>query len=266
MNLIKKLLSALSLCALLILNACCSEQKDCSETAESTKGTIYEIAGTSPGISGQTWETMQAWRRQSVQYARRYRNRLYINAETTTHTVYLTFDDGPGSQNTPIILDILTEHDAAATFFCTGISMQAYPDILKQIADRGFTIGLHGWDHRRFTDMPAAEIARQTDRSNDLLLSLTGVTASITRPPYGAINETVIETLAAQDHKIYLWSIDTLDWGQKDPQDILRNIQENLRPGDIILMHCGDGQPQTARILPEIIEYILLEGYSFGRL
>ncbi|MDR2736851.1 MAG: polysaccharide deacetylase family protein [Gracilibacteraceae bacterium] len=287
------LLFSLPLCVFLILSACAQSQEptapqppppaDISTDIDIIPQTeahdhpasgaeptppdeIYEIAGTSPGVTGQAWQNMTDWRRQSVQYAAQHRGRLYINANTSTGLIYLTFDDGPGSQNTPQIINILREHNIAATFFCTGKSMEAHPEIIKQLAGNGFAIGLHGWDHKRFTAMSETELIHQIEQSNELLHSLTGRFTTITRPPYGDINETVIETLAAQNQKVFLWSIDTMDWAQKDPQDVLRNIQDNLRPGDIILMHCGDGQPLTARILPDIIQYIRDQGYLFGQL
>jgi peptidoglycan/xylan/chitin deacetylase (PgdA/CDA1 family) len=279
------ILVILSICTCLFFSACRSHQPAIDEPSPSrtplafkgiavlAKGSnhsppheIYTIAGTSPGVTGQMWQNMLTWRQESVQYAEKYRGDLYINNDPADLKVYLTFDDGPDTENTLKIMNTLLEYNAPATFFFTGQSMSGHPDIVRQIHRNGFSIGLHGLDHSRFTLMSESDLRLQIEQSNNILYTLTGTTTDFTRPPYGDINDTVIQNLATLNQKTYLWSIDTLDWAQKDPTAILRNIQDNLRPGDIILMHCSYGQPLSAQILPEIITYIRAQGYELAAL
>ena len=62
--------------------------------------------------------------------------------------VVLTFDDGPWLTNTPMVLAALANHCVKAVFFPIGKHATYYPDILKQVAAAGHTIGSHTWSHQ----------------------------------------------------------------------------------------------------------------------
>ena len=86
------------------------------------------------------------------------------------------------------------------------------------------------------------------------------------RPPYGAVEDDEIAIISGMGLITYLWSLDTLDWAQTDASEILRNVKEYLRPGDIILMYAFSGQSRSAAILPEIIEHIMEMGFEIKAL
>ncbi len=178
----------------------------------------------------------------------------------------MTFDDGPDPVNTLAVMKTLVEQDVGATFFLTGENIQKTPSLVKELYDNGFTTGLHGYDHRSLDSLSGAEIADQLNRTNELIVEITGQGSKIMRPPFGALTEDTIAAIKEQKYQIYLWSLDTLDWAQSDKAEILRNIKENLRPGDIILMHATYDQSLTSEILPEVISYIKNQGYELAAL
>ena len=59
----------------------------------------------------------------------------------------LTFDDGPWPSNTRAVLDALAQHCTKATFFPIGKHALWHPEILKEVAAAGHTIGGHTWSH-----------------------------------------------------------------------------------------------------------------------
>ena len=59
-----------------------------------------------------------------------------------------TFDDGPWQTTTPAVLEALAFHCVRATFFPIGKHATYYPEILKQVAAAGYTIGNHTWSPR----------------------------------------------------------------------------------------------------------------------
>ena len=64
--------------------------------------------------------------------------------------VYLTFDDGPSTTNTPQILDVLDRYNVKATFFTLGKSIEANEEakeILKETVKRGHAIANHTYGH-----------------------------------------------------------------------------------------------------------------------
>jgi len=227
---------------------------------------IYSIEGTAGSVTGQRWVNMLAWREQARVLAQRYRDIVFVNMDPADNAVYLTFDDGPDTANTVKVMSILKEYGVTATFFFTGSNIERHPAVVKQAHDAGFAIGLHSCSHARMTELTEDEILSELNRNNDLLETATGARSGIMRPPFGALGDREIEIIDNSGLRIYLWSIDTLDWAQSDPSEILRNIKDYIRPGDIILMHSGPGQSKSAEILPSVIEFIRDAGYEMRAL
>jgi peptidoglycan/xylan/chitin deacetylase (PgdA/CDA1 family) len=227
---------------------------------------IYSIEGTSSSVTGERWDSMQQWREDAVELADIFRDTVIINMNPEERIVYLTFDDGPDPVNTISVINTLNEYNVSATFFFTGENMQRHPDIVQKTYDFGFTIGTHSYNHPRYTDLSMVEIIDDMNKTNDILESIIGSRSSFMRPPYGAVNSREIEIIRDLGYLIYLWSLDTMDWAQENKMDILQTVKDNLRPGDIILLHTHPRQSNTAEILPEIIEFILEQGFEIKAL
>jgi peptidoglycan/xylan/chitin deacetylase (PgdA/CDA1 family) len=222
--------------------------------------------GTAASVTGTRWANMSAWREGAATLAGEYRGILVVNMDPAENAVYLTFDDGPDPVNTVRVLRTLKEYGVPATFFFTGENIRRFPGVVRQTHEAGFAIGLHGYGHANMQRLTADEIAAELNETNDLLERITGVRATHMRPPYGAVGPEEIAAIHAMGLTIYLWSLDTLDWAQTDADEITRNVEEYLRPGDIILMHAFSGQWRSAEALPRIIEFILEQGYEIRNL
>jgi len=61
--------------------------------------------------------------------------------------VVLTFDDGPWP-STPAVLKALADECVRAIFFPIGKHATYYPEIVRQVAAAGHTIGSHTWSHQ----------------------------------------------------------------------------------------------------------------------
>jgi peptidoglycan/xylan/chitin deacetylase (PgdA/CDA1 family) len=75
--------------------------------------------------------------------------RIYELTNPSQLTVILSFDfESPdGADKIPLILEVLKEHKANATFFVTGATARDYPEIVRGIKDAGYEIGSHGYNH-----------------------------------------------------------------------------------------------------------------------
>src|SRR5437763_17094584 len=73
------------------------------------------------------------------------------------HEVVLTFDDGPWPPTTPKVLATLARECVRATFFLIGKTASEHPELVRQIAAQGHTIGHHTWSHRSLMRIPARE-------------------------------------------------------------------------------------------------------------
>jgi len=223
---------------------------------------IYSIEGTAASITGDRWRRMLAWRQNAVSLAEQHRGSVVVNMDPGVNAVYLTFDDGPDPVNTVRVIDTLVEYGVQATFFFTGENIRRHGQVAKKAHEAGFSIGLHGYSHISMRELTEDEIIAELNETGDLLEAITGARSTIMRPPYGAIGDDEIRIISGQNLQIFLWSLDTLDWAQDNSNEILQNIKQYLRPGDIILMHAFSGQARVPEILPSIIEFIRDEGFD----
>jgi len=175
--------------------------------------------------------------------------------------VALTFDDGP-SASTAAILDLLRSHGQKATFFTLGTELERFPGIAQRAAREGHELGAHGMTHRSFPALGRHRLTREIGGTADLIQELTGRRPAFVRPPYGNMNRQVVAVAASLHMTVVLWSVDTLDWQNPGPGTIARRVLQNLRPGEIVLMHDG-GAPrqQTVQAMAAILRAMDARGY-----
>jgi peptidoglycan/xylan/chitin deacetylase (PgdA/CDA1 family) len=170
--------------------------------------------------------------------------------------VALTFDDGP-SKYTPRIIDVLNEYNSKGTFFVVGESIKRNKEILIEMIKDGHEIGNHSYNHKDLTSITEEELYRQIVGTDDLLEIYTGHRTTIMRPPYGSNNE---ETNKNINKPIILWSVDTLDWKNRNAEIVKNNILNNVKDGDIVLMH--DLYESTAQAAEMVIPELIKRGYQ----
>lgn len=156
-----------------------------------------------------------------------------VNIDASKPMVALTFDDGPG-ERTGELLAQLEKYNAHATFFMQGKNIPGKEDFVKKMKETGCELGNHSYDHPQFTKLSADKIANQIGTTNDLIQQAAGSTATVMRPPYGAINDTVRSSVGLP---MILWSIDTLDWKTRNAQSSIDTVMNDVQDGDVILMH-----------------------------
>ena len=174
------------------------------------------------------------------------------DASTAKKSIALTFDDGPSSF-TNRLLDCLEKNNAKATFFMTGTEIASFPDEVKRMKKLGCELGNHTYDHTELTTLSFDEIISEVDKVNEQLINLTGEGASVVRPPYGSVNDTV---KSAINLPLILWSIDTLDWKTLNAESTVEEVMNNVKDGSVILMHdIFSTSVDAAEILiPQLIE------------
>jgi peptidoglycan/xylan/chitin deacetylase (PgdA/CDA1 family) len=176
--------------------------------------------------------------------------------------IALTFDDGPWPTTTRQILGILKKNNIKGTFFWVGRYLQAYPELGKPVAAAGHAIGNHTWNHQ-YIKYNEDGAAREIDRTSALIEELTGVKASMFRPPGGILNNGLAAYAQKKNYTVVMWSADSLDW-QIPAQPLMENVMRQAKSGGIVLMHDGGGnRSRTVEVLPAIIARFRKEGYQF---
>lgn len=171
--------------------------------------------------------------------------------------IAFTFDDGPHPTYTTLIQDILDEYNSAATFFILGVQGEKHPELLRETIERGNEVGNHSYNHKDFTKLTDEELNFQIDTTQKIVEDATGFAPSVLRTPYGFINVELVNKIHLP---IILWSLDTKDWENRDPDIIYNTIMKNVKDGDIILMH--DTYETTVEAVRRVVPDLIKEGYQ----
>ncbi|GGB69333.1 polysaccharide deacetylase family protein [Fictibacillus barbaricus] len=222
---------------------------------------ILDIKGTSKKLSGTAWANMLKSREQMKTLARDYEGRVILNGPNQK-MVALTFDDGPDRKITPGIIDILKKYQVRGSFFFVGEKVRQNQDVVKTAFQAGNLVLSHSFYHNDLSKQGKGEITNDLRMTNVAIEEVIGKSPALFRPPYGATNRHVITTSQEQGLKIVLWSIDTLDWSQKESHNISQNVLTNVRNGDIILFHSDEDKAETLRALPSIITGLQKKGFQ----
>ncbi|MBZ9686997.1 polysaccharide deacetylase family protein [Clostridium estertheticum] len=202
------------------------------------------------------------WKNNIVKFTRDNPGVIFLNGPTKEKVVSLSFDDGPDSKITPEILDILKKYNIRANFFFIGESAKANPEVVKRAFNEGHLILNHSYTHADLSKLSSQDITKELTSTDNILYKLIGKKPSIVRPPYGAIDNNVINVFRENNYKMAIWSLDTFDWSQKEKDHIVDTVINNVRPGEIILMHSNADKIATAEALPQIIEKLKAKGYQ----
>jgi polysaccharide deacetylase family protein (PEP-CTERM system associated) len=76
--------------------------------------------------------------------------------------------------STDVLLGLLADGGASATFFCLGWIAERHPHLIRRIADAGHEIASHGWWHRRVPTSSPLDLERELRDSKALLEDVTG--------------------------------------------------------------------------------------------
>ncbi|NLJ97024.1 MAG: polysaccharide deacetylase family protein [Clostridiales bacterium] len=174
--------------------------------------------------------------------------------------VALTFDDGPNLDTTPKVLDILEEYGVVATFFLIGkfINEDTKAVMARQL-ELGCEISNHSWNHNFMNEYTAREIQDEITKTNDKIIETVGVTPRFFRPPYISLSDTMYESIDLP----FICGINCLDWDNTvSAERRTQLVLDNIKDGDIVLLHDLSGNKNTVDALGDIISGLLDDGYT----
>ena len=174
--------------------------------------------------------------------------------------VSISFDAAWGNEQTQTLLDILKDHNVKSTFFLVGNWVDKYPESVKAIFDAGHDVGNHSDNHPHMSKLPKDKMISQIEDCNNKIEKITGTRPILFRPPYGDYNNDVIDVSQETNMHCIQWDVDSLDWKDPTPDDMVKRIKSKIKPGSIILMH--NGAKNTPEALPKILDAIVSEGYQ----
>ena len=154
-------------------------------------------------------------------------------------TIYLTFDDGPHPIFTPFILSLLDENGAKATFFPIGNRLEERweEDDLQDLLNRGHAIGNHSWSHRDLSKENNNGTIFQLTQSSLITEELAGFQPSCFRAPFGALNQSVLDSADSLGMKHVGWTVDPQEWSDTSVENSMNHIVKRVEDKAIVLLH-----------------------------
>ena len=172
----------------------------------------------------------------------------------------ISFDAAWGDASTADLVGILNRYGVKATFFVIGDWAEQYPQDVKMLHANGMEVMNHSSSHGHMNQMSAEEIIADVEQCNDQIEDITGQRPTLIRCPYGEYDDQVISAIRSIGMEPIQWDVDSLDWKDLSADEIYRRVTGKVQSGSIILFHnAGQNTPQA---LPDILEYLLGEGYA----
>jgi peptidoglycan/xylan/chitin deacetylase (PgdA/CDA1 family) len=196
----------------------------------------------------------------------------YVQKFADEKICYLTFDDGPTSNITPQVLDVLKKYDIRVTFFVIGEEAEKYPKILKRAKAEGHYIANHTYSHNYdYLYSNPNNLISDIKKCNEVLKDIIGETTNIVRFPGGSFNMPVYQ------RKVNEAGYHFVDWnclnGDAEalnipPASLIERVKTSMQNQKhiTVLMHDAATKQTTVQALPKIIEYIQSQGYQFKTL
>lgn len=197
--------------------------------------------------------------------------------KSTNKRVFLTFDDGPSKNVTPVILDVLKKENIKATFFLLGSRVELNPDIVKREYDENHYIASHGYSH--IYSQIYASPQSVLDEYNKTLIAIRNAIGEqeydphLFRFPGGFHGGKYTEIKKAAKQLLNENGIVNVDWnsltsdaaGCTTSEQFLQEIDKTVgeHTSVVLLMHDAGNRMTTAEALPQIIAYFKDRGFAF---
>jgi peptidoglycan/xylan/chitin deacetylase (PgdA/CDA1 family) len=174
--------------------------------------------------------------------------------------IALTFDDGPTS-TTNEVLDVLQKYNVKATFFLIGQNInQNTINTMKRQVNMGCELASHSYTHEDMSRMNAQQVKDQQQRTAKAIKDAVGVDVKFFRPPYISISNTMYQNIDVP----FIQGTMHNDWmDNTSASQRAQSVLNGARDGQIVLLHDFQGNSKTVQALPQIIEGLQKQGYTF---
>ena len=176
--------------------------------------------------------------------------------------VVLTFDDGPWPTTKPV-LEALAHHCTKATFFTIGKNAIIYPNILKEVAAGGHTVGVHTWSHANLRKATPEKMKEEIEKGlSAVKIALGNAPAPFFRFPFLQDPHDAVAYLGTRNIAIFSMDLDSFDFKIKKADEVVKSVMTKLekKGKGIILMH--DFQLATSHGIMELLNQLKAKGYK----
>jgi peptidoglycan/xylan/chitin deacetylase (PgdA/CDA1 family) len=178
--------------------------------------------------------------------------------------IVLTFDDGPWPGHTPAVLKALADQCTKAVFFPIGKHAGWHPEIMKQVAAAGHTVGSHTWSHKDLSKLS------QQEGIDEIEKGIAAVSIALGNKPispffrFPALRHPpeLLKYVGERNVGVFSTDMDSFDFKMRKPDQVIGSVMKKLEKHGkgIILMH--DFQQATAHAAPELLKRLKDSGYK----
>ncbi len=188
------------------------------------------------------------------------------SVRTTRRAVALSFDDGPGAEDTPRVLEALRRFDAKATFFVEGDAVDERPDLVRRMVEEGHEVANHTQTHPDLPPLHYDQVVDEVERASAAIRGAGVSQVPLFRPPRGQFDREAADAVRATGHLTVGWDVCVeryLSLHADDATAVAETVKR-AKPGSILLAHDG-GDPdreRTVAVLPALLEGLRGKGFE----
>jgi len=206
---------------------------------------------------------------QSMAPTGQWYGRTFTGLKPGTKQLALTLDDGPNDPHTLRLLESLAHQNVKATFFLIGRYVKQRPDIVRELVRAGHVVGNHTFSHPNLIFTSARQTRIQLQDCARALTDAVGEHSPLFRPPFGGRRPGTLRIARALGLEPVLWNVTGWDWKGKPAAFVEQKVSQQIRGGDVILLHDGGHEAfgadrsQTVIATDRLIARYKNEGYEF---
>ena len=149
------------------------------------------------------------------------------SVERDDKKIALTIDAAWEDDKTDFILETLISYNVKATYFICGFWVEKYPEKVKAIYDAGHELGNHTATHPHMNKLSAAQMQKEIEDFEAMMVKITGEKTKVFRAPYGEYNDSVITTVRSLGYEVLQWDLDTVDMKWKPVFSMAVGMRQN---------------------------------------
>lgn len=170
------------------------------------------------------------------------------------------------------IIDTLTATHTKATLFLTGMWIELYPDVTRQLSQNPlFELGSHSYTDSSYAgfcfglgQLPNTLKIEEIGATEKLLREHAGIDNRLFRFPGGCYTPDDVKLVDKANDTVVHWDVVGADGFNTNTNQIIHNVVDNVQNGSIIVLHMNGAPtaPKTADALPEIIRQLKAKGFE----
>lgn len=171
------------------------------------------------------------------------------------------------------IIDTLSQTKTKATLFLTGLWIEIYPEVTKELSKNPlFELGSHSYTDSSYfgfcyglKQIPNTVKIEEIGATEKLLREHAGIDNRLFRFPGGCYTPDDVKLVNQANDTVVHWDISGSDGFNVNTQQVIHNITDNVQNGSIIILHLNGepNAPKTAEALPSIISILKQKGFEF---